>query len=96
MPVVMILDDPCTYVANSLQRYPTEAELAFGRTKGCYEKPSNVFPPNTNLTCPDIIPTELQSRSDRDAMLNASILVHPDVQTSTRYVFGTRSVLLSD
>lgn len=93
MPVVMIMDDPCTYVANSIHRYPTESELAFGKTRGCFEKPSNVLSPNAGLSCPDIIPTEMQSKSERDAMLNASILVHPDVQTSTRYVFGTRSVL---
>ena len=90
MPVVLICDDPCTYVAHSLQRYPTEAELAFGKTHGCYEKPSEDVPPRTNISCPEITPIELQASTNRDAMKNDSILVHPDVSTSKRYVFGTR------
>ena len=90
MPVVLTCDDACTYVAHSLLRYPIEAELAFGKTRGCYQKPSDDVPPSTDLSCPDIIPTELQSGVNRDAMLNQSILVHPDAPTSTRYVFGTR------
>ena len=90
MPVVLICDDACTYVAHSMSRYPTVAELAFGKTRGCYQKPSDEVPPSTDLSCPDIIPTELQSEVNRDAMLNPSLVVHPDVSTSTRYCFGTR------
>jgi hypothetical protein len=71
-----------------------EAELAYGKTRGCFEKPSDSVLPKTDISCPDIVPTELQTDINRDAMKNSSILVHPDVSTHTRYVFGTRSVVL--
>lgn len=93
MPVVHICDDACTLVCNTSHRYPVEAELAFGSTRGCFEKPREDLPPN-KISCPDIIPIEFDERvPNRDAMKNPSTLVHPDVSTSTRYVLGTRSVI---
>ena len=90
-PVCLCCDDPCTYVAHSFARYPTESELAFGERRGCFEKPSDEVPPRSGISCPDITPIELQSGVvNREAMLNPSHLVHPDTTSSARYVFGTR------
>ena len=91
MPVVHICDDACTYVSCSLQRYPVEAELAFGEKRGCFQMPKEEIPPKALISCPDIVPIQLDEREpNKDAMRNPSILVHPDVPTSTRYVLGTR------
>ena len=90
MPVVLVCDDPCTYVSHSMQRYPTEAELAFGETRGCFEMPSNDIPPRTGIRCPDIIPIEVQLNCNRMAMNENDFLLHPDSSTTKRYVFGTR------
>ena len=89
-PICLVCDDPCTFVAHSFLHYPTEAELAYGDRRGCFQKPSDVVPPQSGISCPDLIPTELQSGTDRDAMLNPSQLVHPDALSPARYVFGTR------
>ena len=65
--------------------------MAFGETRGCFEKPSDEVPPSSGISCPDITPIELQPGPvNREAMLNPSNLVHPDIASSTRYVFGTR------
>ena len=94
MPVVHICDDACTFVSHSFLRYPVEAELAFGKTRGCFQKPDEKIPPNTDISCPDITPIELDKRvPNREAMNNPSPLVHPDVPSSTRYVLGTRFVM---
>ena len=95
MPPVHVCDDACTFVSHSIQRYPVEAELAFGETRGCFEKPDDDLPPNTGLSCPEITPIEHSTREpNREAMLNASPLVHPDVPTGKRYVFCTRLVII--
>ena len=93
MPVVHICDDACTFVSHSLLRYPIEAEIAFGQKRGCFQKPNDTVEPLTNISCPDITPIELEQRKpNREAMLNPSQLVHPDVTNQTRYVLGTRFV----
>ena len=93
LPVGLVCDDACGYVANCFQRYPTESELAFGEKRGCFEKPSDDVAPTRGISCPDIIPTELQSGpTNRAAMENPSNLVHPDTSSSQRYVFGTRLI----
>lgn len=70
------------------------AELAYGELKGCFQKPSDSVLPDTNISCPDITPVEYQDTEiiNRQAMLNGSQLIHPDVSTSRRYVSGTRFV----
>ena len=91
MPVILINDDSCTYVDHWFHRFPIEAELAFGSTRGCFERPSEDTHPTSGLSCPDILPTEIQTTPvNRDSMKNPSILDHPDVRTQQRYVFGTR------
>ena len=73
-----------------------EAELAYGRTRGCFQKPKEDIPPKAEMSCPEITPIEFDTReTNRDAMKNQSNLIHPDVSTSTRYVLGTRLVLLT-
>ena len=77
-----------------MNRYPVEAELAYGSKRGCFERPSEDLPPS-KLSCPDIIPIELDERvPNREAMKNPSTLVHPDVSTLTRYVVGNRFVTI--
>ena len=97
MPVVLICNDPCTYVSHSLQRYPVEAQLAYGKTRGCFQKPDEDIPPKDDISWPEITPIEFDNTrvTNRDAMKNQSTLIHPDVSTSTRYVLGTRYVRLS-
>ena len=90
MPIALICDDACTFVCHTFQRYPAEAEIAFGETRGCYQLHSDDVPPDTGLSCKDIIPIELQSVSNRHAMENSNFLSHPDSESSKRYVFGTR------
>ena len=90
MPIVHICDDPCTLVSHSLQRYPYEGELAFGKTRGCFELPSDDVPPTVGLSCPEIVPIEFQSQSNRKAMEKYDFLLHPDSNSFKRYVFGTR------
>ena len=93
IPPLLICDDACTFVSHSLQRYPVEAQLAYGEKRGCFEKPQEDTLPQENISCPDITPIELSTREvNKEAMRNKSPLVHPDVSTSTRYVSGTRQV----
>ena len=55
--------------------------------------PSEDIAPRTGISCPDITPIELEDKPpNRQAMLNPSTLVHPDVATTKRYVLGTRLV----
>ena len=80
MPILLICDDPCTFVLHSLHRYPTLAELAYGSDrKGCFEKPDDRKPPSRDLDCPDIAPLEFKERvglPNPDAMKNQSKLVN--------------------
>ena len=47
--------------------------------------------PTKNLSCPDILPTELQGyEPDLDAIANDSQLVHPDSKNGKMYIMGTR------
>ena len=91
MPELIVCDDACTFVSLSLQRYPVEADLAYGNNRGCFEKPQDDIPPRKDISCPDITPIELSAKSpDREAMNNQSRLVHPDAAPLTKYVMGTR------
>ena len=74
------------------------AELAYGSTKGCFQTPRDDLPPESGLSCPDIMPIEFTDPTEpinREAMNNSSQLKHPDVSTSRRYVSGTRSVTVT-
>ena len=72
-------------------KYPVMAKCAYGMTGGCFEMPSEIVPPKTGISCPDIIPIAFEVKPiNKEAMLNESALVHPDVETSSRYILGTR------
>ena len=91
LPILTICDDSCTLLQHVEHRFPTEAKLAFGETKGCFEKPSNAKLPNTDIDCPEILPLAHQTKiPDKLLMDNPSILLHPDALSDRRYVMGTR------
>ena len=97
MPVVHVCDDACTYVSHSLQRYPVEAELAFGETRGCFEKPDDDIPPTTGLSCPEITPIEHSTRvPNREAMLNPSPLGSSPLKQIEVWILSKHFVELFD
>ena len=62
--------------------------------RGCFEPPSDEHTPTKNLSCPDILPTELQGyEPDLDAIANDSQLVHPNSKNGKRYIMGTSGKL---
>lgn len=91
-PPVHLLDDACTYVRHSLTVDKVKGELAFGATHGCFEKPDMNKEPTKDVNCPALEPLSLSSAdtTNRQAMLNPSPLVHPDVQGLCKFCFGTR------
>jgi hypothetical protein len=66
--------------------------LAYGDTKGCFEKPSISQKPKKDIDCPDILPlAHVDNQNiDKAAMGNKSTLVHPDVKGTKRYIAGTK------
>ena len=90
---LVVCDDSCTLVQHIRHRDGATAELAYGETKGCFEKPSSTEKPKTNLQVPDILPLALTyttSLPNASAMTNSSILIHPDSQSTRRYIMGTK------
>ena len=90
--LLAICDDPCTLVQHIEHRDGTIAELAYGETKGCFEKPSHTKKPTKDIDCPDILPLAHQQNQNGNQSLmdNPSTLLHPDVVGSKRYIMGTR------
>ena len=71
-------------------RYPEHSRQAFGEKGGCFEAPSEEKEPSKNISCPDILPLMYsENKMNRDAMLSADPLVHPDTSSLTRYCLGT-------
>ena len=91
-PPVHLMDDPCTYVRHSLNADKIKGELAFGATNGCFEMPDEDKEPTKNLDCQALEPLSMSTAhvSDRDAMLNPSPLIHPDVMGVGKLCLGTR------
>ena len=72
--------------------YRLESQISLGtERRGCFEPPSDDYPPNYNVECPDILPTELQGYEPSvEAAQHESPLEHPDSKTGKRFVMGTR------
>ena len=82
---------------HSFLRYPEQSEEAFGVKRGCFEKPQSDRPPKTNISCKNILPLKFsENETDRNAMLNADPLSHPDSNEKTRYCLGTRLQMRKD
>lgn len=90
--LLVVCDDPCTLEQHIEHRNGTTAMLAFGEAKGCFEMPSNLKKPSTDIDCPDILPLTHQEnpKGDKTAMENPSSLIHPDVKGTRRYIMGTK------
>jgi hypothetical protein len=91
-PPVHLLDDACTYVRHSMMADKVKGQLAFGTTHGCFELPDENKEPTQNIDCPAIEPLSHSDgdKTNREAMLNPSPLVHPDVQGLCKFCMGTR------
>ena len=91
-PPVHFNDDPCTFARHSKNADKVKGELAFGATNGCFELPDATKEPTKDLDCPAVEPLSMSTSqtTNRDAMLNPSPLVHPDVQGLNKYCLGTR------
>ena len=91
LPIVHMMDDSCAYVRHSFSRNKVLAELAFGKTHGCYEMPDERKEPTQGVDCPAITPLSFSLKTtNKEAMENPSTLVHPDAKELTRYCLGTR------
>ena len=91
LPVLAVCDDACTLVQHIGHREGTIAWMAYGETQGCFEKPSFVEAPRTDIDCPAILPSAYNEQEvDSQAMTNPSPFVHPDTKDHRRFIMGTK------
>ena len=78
--------------SHSFIHYQEESEISLGiQRRGCFEDPSEVWDPNSDIECEDIALTESgENVTNEQHIHDENPLVHPDSETYNRYVMGTR------
>ena len=90
-PTLLILDDPCTFLAHIFCTEPALSKLLFGTNRGCFEAPHKTKTPKSNHDCPELLPLPYNHRNvDRSALENPLGKVHPISGKIPRKVLGTK------
>ena len=90
-PLLLILDDPCTFIAHLFCSETYLANTLFGANRGCFEPPHSTDPPKTDHDCPELLPVSIYPRKPNIEVLNnPDSKLHPFSQTASRKVLGTR------
>ena len=61
-PLIMILDDPCTFISHMFCSETKLASKLFGANRGCFEPPHSTDPPREDHDCPEILPLSINPR----------------------------------
>ena len=90
-PLLLILDDPCTFISHMFCSETKLATKLFGANRGCFEPPHSTDPPRKDHDCPEILPLSINPRKPIAGVLKTpNSKQHPLSGTILRKVLGTR------